>query len=236
MWELTGARPLAAPVPESSGQGAREGNEGPLSSTVGSPRVERSWRGISPAALGSAMAVELRSGKNERGRTLRQCEGGGVLERLLYGRGEATAWWSSIMSHSRRGSAGCLEVMRGECSGYFKSKRGRRPVWYGSSRWWRSVGFVLRKKKVGWARAVVRGRAGQAGLTGRPRPSGEGESGLVGEEGRWPRLGRKLELGQSSGNNILSNFIWNLDFWQTLKICTRRFRRNFDMGIFPKIF
>jgi hypothetical protein len=27
-----------------------------------------------------------------------------------------------------------------------------------------------------------------------------------------------------------------LDFWQTLEICTRRFRRNFDMGIFPRIF
>jgi hypothetical protein len=46
----------------------------------------------------------------------------------------------------------------------------------------------------------------------------------------------KPELGQSSRNKILSNFIWNLDFWQTLKVCTRRFRRNFDMGIFPKIF
>jgi hypothetical protein len=37
-------------------------------------------------------------------------------------------------------------------------------------------------------------------------------------------------------NKILSNFIWNLDFWQILEICTRRFRRNFDMGILPKIF
>jgi hypothetical protein len=48
----------------------------------------------------------------------------------------------------------------------------------------RSVG--LRKKKVGWARAAVRGGVGQAG---RLRPSGEGESGPVGEEGRWPRPG-----------------------------------------------
>jgi hypothetical protein len=77
---------------------------------------------------------------------------------------------------------------------------------------------------------------GQAGPAERPRPSGEGESRLIGEEGRWPRLGRKLELGQSSRNKILSKFIWNLDFFQTLEICTRRFRRNFDTGIFPKIF
>jgi hypothetical protein len=77
---------------------------------------------------------------------------------------------------------------------------------------------------------------GQARLTGRPRPSGEGESGAVGEEGRWPQLGQKPELGQSSRNKILSNFIWNLDFLQTLEICTRRLRMNFDMGIFHKIF
>jgi hypothetical protein len=83
---------------------------------------------------------------------------------------------------------------------------------------------------------AVRGGMGQAGPVGRPRPSGQGESRLVGAEGRWPWLGRKPELGQCSRNKILSNFIWNLDFWQTLEICTSRFRRNFDMGIFPKIF
>jgi hypothetical protein len=79
-------------------------------------------------------------------------------------------------------------------------------------------------------------RVGQVGPVGRLRPNGEGESGLAGEEGMWPRLGRKPELGQSSRNKILSNFIWNLHFWQALEICTRKFRRNFDMGIFPKIF
>jgi hypothetical protein len=82
----------------------------------------------------------------------------------------------------------------------------------------------------------VRGGAGQAGLARRPRPSREGESGPIGEEGRSPRLGRKSELGQRSRNKILSNFVWNLDFWQNLEICTRRFRMNFDMGIFSKVF
>jgi hypothetical protein len=58
----------------------------------------------------------------------------------------------------------------------------------------------------------VRGGAGQAGPAGRLRPSGEGESGPVGLEGRCPWLGQKSELGQSSRNKILLNFIWNLDF------------------------
>jgi hypothetical protein len=32
------------------------------------------------------------------------------------------------------------------------------------------------------------------------------------------------------------NFYWEFEFLATLEICTRRFRRNFDMRIFPKIF
>jgi hypothetical protein len=56
-WELTGAQPPAAPMPESSGQGAGKGKEGLTSSTAGSPRVKRQWRGVSPAASGSAMTV-----------------------------------------------------------------------------------------------------------------------------------------------------------------------------------
>jgi hypothetical protein len=45
-WELTGARPPAAPMPESSDQAVGEGKEGPMSSTAGSPRVGRLWRGV----------------------------------------------------------------------------------------------------------------------------------------------------------------------------------------------
>jgi hypothetical protein len=60
-------------------------------------------------------------------------------------------------------------------------------------------------------------RVGQAGPTRRPRPSGEGESRPVGKEGRWPRLGRKPELGQSSRNKIILNFFWNLDFCKVWK-------------------
>jgi hypothetical protein len=46
--ELTGARPPAAPVPESSGQGAGEGKEGPATSTTGSPLVGRRWHSGAP--------------------------------------------------------------------------------------------------------------------------------------------------------------------------------------------
>jgi hypothetical protein len=89
--ELTGAHPPAAPVPESSSQGAAEGKEGPVSSTAGSPWVGGRWRGTSPVASGSAIVVtvvELRSGGNERGSSPGRFEGGGVLGHLLLGRGE----------------------------------------------------------------------------------------------------------------------------------------------------
>jgi hypothetical protein len=84
--ELTEARPSAALVPESSGQGAGHGKEGPASSTVGSPWVGRRWRGVSPAVSSSAtavMTVELGSRGNERRRMPGRCEGGGVLGHLL---------------------------------------------------------------------------------------------------------------------------------------------------------
>jgi hypothetical protein len=77
-------------------------------------------------------------------------------------------------------------------------------------------------------------------LIGQARLSVRGSGGVGwarrGKEGGRSRLGLKSEMGQSSRNKILSNFIWNLDFWQTLELCTRRFRRNFNMGILPKIF
>jgi hypothetical protein len=35
---------------------------------------------------------------------------------------------------------------------------------------------------------------------------------------------------------LICNFQWILEFGRTLRISTRRFRRNFDVGIFPKFF
>jgi hypothetical protein len=47
--ELTGARPPAAPVPESSDRGVGEGEGGPANSMAGLPRLRRRWKGGSPA-------------------------------------------------------------------------------------------------------------------------------------------------------------------------------------------
>jgi hypothetical protein len=46
--ELTGARPPAAPVPESSDRGAGEREGGPVNLMAGLPRLGRRWKGGSP--------------------------------------------------------------------------------------------------------------------------------------------------------------------------------------------
>jgi hypothetical protein len=46
--ELTGARPSAAPVPESFDRGAGEGEGGPANSMAGLPRLGRWWKSGSP--------------------------------------------------------------------------------------------------------------------------------------------------------------------------------------------
>jgi hypothetical protein len=52
--ELTGARPLAVSVPESSDRRAGEGEGGPANSMAGLPRLRRRWKGGSPATESSA--------------------------------------------------------------------------------------------------------------------------------------------------------------------------------------
>jgi hypothetical protein len=74
-----------------------------------------------------------------------------------------------------------------------------------------------------------RGRLGQKG--GRER--GGPRLGREGEGERWATTGSKAGNGWIKSVQILFG-IWI--FWQTLEICTRRFRRNFDTGILPKIF
>jgi hypothetical protein len=65
----------------------------------------------------------------------------------------------------REGIGRGWEVMRGECSGHFRSGRGRRPVRCGTSRRRRSISFILRKKKAGRGPcgSERRGGAGWAG-------------------------------------------------------------------------
>jgi hypothetical protein len=42
--------------------------------------------------------------------------------------------------------------------------------------------------------------------------------------------------GPKSEENSFPNKNWIFEYTKALKICTRRFRRNFDTRIFPKIF
>jgi hypothetical protein len=103
---------------------------------------------------------------------------------------------------------------------------------------------------------VVRRRPGRGGgYLGRPAGQGPGRGG----GGLWLGLGEgggpreeegeasrpnakaqearpKTKAGPNLRNKTFSNFIWNSDFWQTLEICIRRSRRDFDMKFFPKIF
>jgi hypothetical protein len=52
--ELTGARPPAAPVPESSDRGVDEREGGPANSMAGLPWLGRRWKSVSPATETSA--------------------------------------------------------------------------------------------------------------------------------------------------------------------------------------
>jgi hypothetical protein len=52
--ELAGARPPAAPVPESSDQGAGEREGGPVNSMAGLPWLGRQWKSVSQVTEASA--------------------------------------------------------------------------------------------------------------------------------------------------------------------------------------
>jgi hypothetical protein len=88
-------------------------------------------------------------------------------------------------------------------------------------------------------------REGGAGWLGQPKAEaswrvvahweGKGEwAGQGGRRGR-PRLGR-IWSHATIQKEIPFEFQFILEFGRTLENCTGRFRRNFDMAIFPKIF
>jgi hypothetical protein len=52
----------------------------------------------------------------------------------------------------------------------------------------------------------------------------------------WAAARPKTIARPNSSNKTLLNVYLLFKFLATLEICTRRFRRNFDMGIFPKFF
>jgi hypothetical protein len=74
------------------------------------------------------------------------------------------------------------------------------------------------------------------GLVDRPRPR-KGKREWAGRGGRrggsWLSRIRSRAITQK---DFIFEFQLILEFDMTLQNCTRRFRRNFDMGIFPKIF
>jgi hypothetical protein len=49
-------------------------------------------------------------------------------------------------------------------------------------------------------------------------------------------MGEAGSDGPKSEENSFPNKNWIFEYTKALEICTRRFRRNFDMRIFPKIF
>jgi hypothetical protein len=60
-------------------------------------------------------------------------------------------------------------------------------------------------------------------------PDGEGKK-------KWATTGLKIGAGPNSSNKTFLNCYLEFKFLATLEICTRIFRINFDMGIFPKFF
>jgi hypothetical protein len=65
---------------------------------------------------------------------------------------------------------------------------------------------------------------------------GEGERPVGEVKRKWATGGPKTEAGPNSTNKTFSIFYLKFKFLATLEICTRRFRWNFDIRIFPKFF
>jgi hypothetical protein len=77
-----------------------------------------------------------------------------------------------------------------------------------------------RRRAAGWADREAKAQWGEGEW-----PVGEGKR-------MWAAAGPKTGAGPNSSNKTFSNFYMKFEFLATLEICTRRFRRNFDMGFF----
>jgi hypothetical protein len=95
------------------------------------------------------------------------------------------------------------------------------------------------------------GGARTSAREGRERPGGPAKGHWAGwpvgqreGEGRWAAAGPKGRMGRLAarpiGPKVKENSFPNKDlifeYTKALEICRRRFRRDFDMRIFPKIF
>jgi hypothetical protein len=118
--------------------------------------------------------------------------------------------WGPLVSRARRG----VKAARGEAFPHEGggNRAGRHQHVAG---WAESEGGVGRDAESQWGEGE--------------RPVGEGKR-------KWAMAGPKTRAGPNSSNKTFLNFYLEFKFLATLEICTRRFRRNFDMRIFPKIF
>jgi hypothetical protein len=98
-----------------------------------------------------------------------------------------------------------------------------------------ALGRLDRGRETRAGPAHQQGEEGKAGWAGR-RPLGQLASGLAlgrGEVGHGWVKNRRWAQAQKE---IPFKFQLILEFSRTLENCTRRFRKKFDMGFFPKIF
>jgi hypothetical protein len=84
-----------------------------------------------------------------------------------------------------------------------------------------------RRPVVGWAVMV-----GWAGRESEAQWGGEGK--LAGRKKRMGHGWAERPDGPKAEENYFRNFFWIFEYTKALEICTRKFRRNFDMRIFPK--
>jgi hypothetical protein len=120
---------------------------------------------------------------------------------------------------------------------------------------WRSSGSTVGRHEAGRRRRLVRlapvreeeedGRLGREGELGQPRGRGPvgrgGRKWLVEKRKKWAaaRPRSRLAAGPIGPNVRKKSFPNNnliFEYTKVLEICRRRFRRNFDMMIFLKIF
>jgi hypothetical protein len=150
-----------------------------------------------------------------------------------FGRGSTGRWWG---------------VMRWGVLRPFQEQKGgvgRRRACAHVRRGWRHRPFGPGRKMTGRGPPV--GERGRVGWLGRPKVEaqwrvvavaqweGKGEWADRGRRRGGPRVGRIRSWARIQ-KEILFEFQLILEFDRTLKNCTRRFRRNFDMEIFSKIF
>jgi hypothetical protein len=150
-------------------------------------------------------------------------EEGGVRRRFQERRGRRGGCVRSASSRGRRKPCGAHAVVRGEGGGGLvqseaKAHWGGRPA-AGPGR--------RRQPQRGGGGVGLDGGRGQA-------QGGEMGSGLA--EGQGPGGWVKNRRWAQAQKEILFKFQLILEISRTLENCTRRFRKKFDMWIFPKIF